>query len=530
MSSETTLSDASVTNAYDEVPYESLALVETYPDRLATIALLHGLEPAPVAEARVLELGCASGGNLIPMAMTLPGTRFVGVDLSQRQVDDGREAIKAIGLKNIELRAMSLEDVGADFGLFDYIICHGVYSWVPEPIQGRILEVCARNLAPNGVAYASYNTYPGWHVAGMIREMMVYRVRKLADPNAQVREARAFLDFLAQAVPDQQGLYARVVREEVEQLRPHADSYVLHEHLEEINQPIYFHQFMEKVEPTGLKHLGDARYWSTAVAQLPAVATRLDRLSADPIEREQYLDLLINRRFRRTLLCHADAPTTLKPSADVIARMRASAVVWPQTPVDARNNAPTDFVASDGSSRVTTGDPGFKAVLAILAESWPRSLPFETLWTLSCARRGQPGEPLTPENRARLTSQLLQGYAAHSVELHTLESPFAEQPSEKPLGHPYARRRAAEGALRLPNLRHCLVTPSDFDRLVLRQLDGKRDRAAIVSALVDAVSKGEFVIHQNGAPLKDPAVTGPILSRSLEPSLRRLAATLMLVH
>mgnify|MGYP000879259991 FL=1 len=145
-------------SAYDEVPYEDGCYPFMQPDHLATLAAIYGLPEPPLEGCRLLELGCARGGNLLPMALELPGSTFVGVDLSARQVDDARARASALGLGNVSFHAMSLADVGAEFGEFDYVVCHGVYSWVPEPVRGRILEVCSRSLSPVGLACVSYNT------------------------------------------------------------------------------------------------------------------------------------------------------------------------------------------------------------------------------------------------------------------------------------------------------------------------------------------------------------------------------------
>src|SRR5262249_13699905 len=155
---------------------------QTHPDRLATVATLFGMRPAAVDCCRVLELGCAAGGNLIPMAQALPGSSFLGIDLSARQVAEGAKVVAALGLTNVALRRQRILDVDESWGTFDYILCHGVSSWVPAPVQDRILHICSANLAPAGVAYVSYNTYPGWHLSGMIRDMMCYHARRYATP------------------------------------------------------------------------------------------------------------------------------------------------------------------------------------------------------------------------------------------------------------------------------------------------------------------------------------------------------------
>src|SRR5690606_15423820 len=90
----------SQTNAqsYDAVPYPGLAVTRSQPDFLETVARLRGLAPAPAANARVLELGCAAGQNLIPLAERYPQATFVGVDISQRQIQDARTLASELSL------------------------------------------------------------------------------------------------------------------------------------------------------------------------------------------------------------------------------------------------------------------------------------------------------------------------------------------------------------------------------------------------------------------------------------------------
>jgi SAM-dependent methyltransferase len=244
--------------SYDALPYPSGSYPETHPDRLATLGRLFGLRPAPVEECRVLELGCASGGNLIPMAATLPGSLFIGIDSSQRQIVAGRTIVRELGLDNITLDAMSLLDVPPDAGPFDYILCHGVYSWVPLAVQEGILCVCKQNLAPQGIAYVSYNTLPGWHIRLAVREMLLIHTRGQADPQARLAEGRKFLSFLAGAVPERFGAYRQALKEEEERLRQKADGYVLHDELEEENHPVYFHEFAQRAAAAGLQFLAEA--------------------------------------------------------------------------------------------------------------------------------------------------------------------------------------------------------------------------------------------------------------------------------
>ncbi|MFN0035513.1 MAG: methyltransferase domain-containing protein [Saprospiraceae bacterium] len=149
-------------SSYDQCAYPSYPYPQTHPDRLATIAALFGLNPPDVERCRVLELGCAGGGNLLPMAEQLPGSTFVGIDNSAKQIEQAVQATKALGLTNIDFRTLDLREIDDGFGEFDYIICHGLYTWVPKELQPKIIAICRRHLAANGVAFISYNTLPGW--------------------------------------------------------------------------------------------------------------------------------------------------------------------------------------------------------------------------------------------------------------------------------------------------------------------------------------------------------------------------------
>ena len=180
---------AAIGTSYDEVPYESHPYPQSHPDRLATIATLFGMKPAPIARCRVLELGCATGGNLIPLAASLPESEFVGIDGSTRQIADGQALIDTLKLGNVKLRCADFNEVG-DEGQFDYIIAHGVYSWIADDLQEKLLEICGKLLSPNGVAYVSYNSYPGWHMFDMARNAMLFRIRGMTEPEERAKTAR----------------------------------------------------------------------------------------------------------------------------------------------------------------------------------------------------------------------------------------------------------------------------------------------------------------------------------------------------
>lgn len=518
--------------SYDEVPYPSLSHSQCHPDRLATVATLLGMSPPPVERCRVLELGCASGGNLIPIAHGLPESESMGLDISARQIAEGQAAVEALGLKNIALKHLDILDVNADLGQFDYIIAHGVFSWVPRPMRDKIFDICKRNLAPDGVAYVSYNTYPGWHMLGIMREMMLYHTRSLTDPQQRAAQARALLDFLAESISAKDSaygsylnMYAKFLQGELKGARPRSDAFLIHDELEEVNEPFYFYQFAEQAAHHGLQYLGEAEFSTMLSSSFPPqVSETLRKMARSVVDLEQYMDFLRNRTFRQTLLCHQDVALTrqLKPE-----RLTTFHVASPAQAVASRPNVRSitveKFRASDDAT-LATDHPVTKAAMLYLAEIWPQAVPFDGLLSTAHSRLGLDATA-KQDDATVLAANLLTayGYSGKLVELHVYAPHFVLEVSERPVASPLSRFQA-QSSSRVTNLRHERVRLNEFDRYLLRHLDGSHDRAALIEALsAGPVAEGILVIQQDAEKARD------VLAGGVEKSLRWLARTALLV-
>jgi methyltransferase-like protein/2-polyprenyl-3-methyl-5-hydroxy-6-metoxy-1,4-benzoquinol methylase len=520
--------------SYDEVPYESYPFAQTHPDRLATVATLLGMSPPPVDHCRVLELGCASGGNLLPMAQNLPNSSFMGIDFSEREVAEGRKMAEALGLRNVELRRLNILSVNEGFGRFDYIICHGVYSWVASPVQDKILEICASNLSPNGVAYVSYNTYPGWHMRGMIRDMMSYHAQQFREPLVRVKQARNLLDFLAKSVAQENTPYSLLLKSELESLSQCRDSYLFHEHLEEVNDPIYFHQFAERALARGLRYLGDVDLHLMVPGNYPRnVENVLQMLSPDLIHMEQYMDFLRNRMFRQTLLCHkAFSPTYRLTPEQVTGFLVASPAKPMAAKPDLSSTAVEQFQGPDGFT-LSSSDPLVKAAMAYLAEAWPMPVPFGEVRARARARLlgvANPDPATTVEDTQHLGKCLLSFYTSSSrlVELHVHAPPLVKEISEYPIASPLARLQAVSGNT-VCNLRHELTVLSEFERQLLRLLDGRHNRASLQQELAQLVTQGVLRVEHRGEVVRESGKVLKLLGTALEEQLPKLAQNALLV-
>ncbi len=521
-----------IPNTYDEVPYIRVSFVQTHPDRLSTIAQLFGMTPPPIGTARVLELGCASGDNLVPMAYSLPDAKFVGVDLSRTQVDLGLAMVAALKLTNIELKQADILEIDPSWGRFDYIICHGIYSWVPEPVREKILDIFRDNLTENGVAYVSYNTYPGWHMRGLIREMMLFHAGQFDTAQAKIGQARALLDFLAQSAPTNTP-YGMTVRQELDALRGQPDAYIAHEHLEVINQPFYFHEVARAADRHGLQFLGEAEFSAMMVTNFtPQVQETLRKIAPDIIRMEQYMDFVRNRTFRQTLFVHKSAAVTRGIDAQKIRGWHLASNAAPASRAPSiAPGVPEKFSRKD--LNLTTNAPIVKAAFLALAAHWPATMSFEELVQAGVARMVAEGAPAPSAEdleglRMRLALDMFQAFSATMVELRTDPAVLCLEPGEKPLASPVARLQSDRHGP-VTNLRHEAVSLDPFSTQLLRLMDGTRDRDALVDALAFVVRQGGLEVKQAGQPVGDIATIKKILGEAVHENIPKLARLGLLV-
>ena len=215
------------------------------------------MQPADCADCRVLEIGGASGGNLLAMAAAFPRSQFLCIEPSVPQVEEGRRHAAALGLENLRFDAASVEKLGRK-AQFDYVICHGVMSWVPPNVQEAIFRALGTCLAPNGVAIVSYKALPGWHAYRPLREILLRHCASEREPRARVRLAREMLGLLEAGSQDGRSLWGPVLLAEIRRLLAVSDEFLLHDTLEAHNEAFYFSAFMEHARRHGLQYLADA--------------------------------------------------------------------------------------------------------------------------------------------------------------------------------------------------------------------------------------------------------------------------------
>ncbi|GAU81409.1 class I SAM-dependent methyltransferase [Bosea sp. BIWAKO-01] len=469
---------------YDDFPYLSLPIAYTYPATLGALATLHGLD-APAAEpARVLELGCASGGNLIPMAARFPCSRFVGIDLSSRQIADGRRRIAGLGLGNIELIEADLANTGSARGHFEYVICHGVFSWVPGHVQDAILRMIEASLADNGIAAVSYNVLPGWHLRSPVRDILCSQVGNRGTPRERVERARAVLETLRSATAGGFA-FGQIMRAEAARLLRMPGSYLLGEFLAEHNAPCSFGDFMERAGRHGLGFLCEADLDADARELLaPGMRGRIAELAVqEPMRAGALLDQYGGRPFRRSLLVKAGAARAIR--APTLADLRHLHVSMRLERMAPAAGGTASFKDARGR-RLGTRCAAVAQALFRLAEAWPGTLPVTEL------AAGGEGTKV-----ARVLMSLIQEGRA---ELSLLALSVGREDASRPVAWPLARAEAAFGLPSVTGLRHVAVHLTKMGRAITARLDGTMDRAALAQWLAGEIAADQGQFHETGEP------------------------------
>lgn len=458
-------------NSYDLVPYRTKPRRMTHPETYASLATLLGLSPPKVETCRVLEIGCGTGGNLIAMAWALPNATFLGIDPSGVQIDIAREEAARFGLKNCHFEAIGVGELKTQSGPFDYIVCHGVFAWVPPAVQDEILECCRTHLSPHGAAMISYNTYPGWHLRGISREAMNFFTEGETNPELKIAKARSYLKFLNDAMPDKNSTIARVFKEEKEILDNADDFYIFHEHLEETNAPCYFREFAKRAAAHGMQYLGDAgRHWQmTGLSE--ETQKILLHISKDVIDIEQHLDFLRNRAFRHTLLVRAEAPVNRDVSLPAGMLVRTACRTEPVgKPLQWRES--TTYESLEGVS-MTTESPLMNAILEALIDCFPTAMPVADLQAKVRAKFA--ALPEDREEAVRLVPNAVKQLSTGGfVTLHVWQAEFVTAVSAKPVAWPIARH-VAKSIRVVPTLTHQSINVSPLEGLLLAHCDGEHD-------------------------------------------------------
>ncbi len=521
-----------IAKAYDALPYQSKPFPQSTPEQLASMARMFKLDVPDIATARVLELGCAAGGNLIPLAVRYPKLKAVGIDISNVEIEQGKIQLVKLGIENCTLHCLDVAKSADKIdGQFDYIICHGVFSWVPEHVREAILKLIEDRMSPNGVAYISYNVYPGWKMREVIRDMMMFHAGGLTDPNQQLAQAKAILEY-TKGITGETSTYGKMLRDEAGIMSKVTDDYLMHEHLSHENKPMYFRDFIQLASSHKLSYLGEAQLGDMAPQRLgPDVFKTLSTLSAGNIlATEQYMDFFTNRVFRQTLLVHqaevGKVDRGIRP--EQFKDFWLTTNLRPDPKFDAANTQGVLSQYTDAGGRTLTVRGLVPHVMLLkLQEARPYPVSVDEL---VAACRALPALAETPEAalRGSVGTELLNLLLQNMLRLH-LEPLAPPKQTLKPQAWKLARVQAESGQNWVTNQLHQSVGLSIGHRAALILMNGQRDHAAIEAGLREQFKDGRLSAMRDNQRITDEAQLAELATVFLQQAIRELTQLAVLV-
>lgn len=442
---------------YDETAYPTAIFTQTHPDRMAAIARASGLNPPPIGNARVLEIGGGDGMNLIAFGVAHPDSRCVSFDLAGSAIARGRDWRDAVGAANVELMQLDILDAADRLdGEFDYIIAHGVYAWVPEPVRIATMALIGRKLSANGVAFVSYNAQPGGHLRQALRESLLFALAGVDGQDARHKAARAHLERLAAPGEGPENPFQMAMRDAAAKTLTKRWAVLAHDELGPCFHPQALHQVVAAARGNGLDFLGDADRERMTDAFLPDDIDGADDAGAMLVRHLQDRDYRDIRFFRQTLLVrtgqHQARRLDHRTFADLLASTRCVALGDDQFRIDANT--------------FEVRDPVLAAALVRMAAARPLRLPVAELVDSDDRRHA-----------------LFEMFDAGLIDLHTAQTPAARTIDDHPRASPLVRMMIDRGMGTVCTLDHRMLgVTEDGPRSLLQMLDGSRTIATLGKA------------------------------------------------
>lgn len=295
-----------------DVPYTSGFYRELTPSWLAFVALLGGQRPPDLSRPfRWAELGCGHGLTANCVAALHPNAEVWAFDFNPAHIEAARRLADAAGLTNVQFRETSFADLarGDDLPMFDFIVTHGVLSWVSAAARDDMRTIIDRHLLPGGLLYVSYNTPTGWDAMPPLQYLMRQMAKGMNRRSDQVFPT--ILDTLDRMVAGNAGFFRRnpEMAARLKRLRDTDPRYAAHEYLNENWQSLMFAEVADFLAGAKCEFVASATLPDNFdYASVPEAMRPLLREAPDQRMRETLRDFGAAQSFRRDVYRRGLAP------------------------------------------------------------------------------------------------------------------------------------------------------------------------------------------------------------------------------
>ncbi|MGF1458064.1 MAG: methyltransferase regulatory domain-containing protein [Leptolyngbyaceae cyanobacterium] len=285
---------------------------EISPEWLDYVALSRSVAP-PTGNWRYLELGCGQGFGLTLLAAINPDHDFLGIDFNPVHISHARNLAKSAGLNNIRFEEADFVELAqqwpADWGQFDYIAAHGIYSWLQADVCRAIVQVIEAASTAGALVYLSYNSLPAWFSSHPIQHLM--RLWQTTESLESVKAIETGIARLQELTELQAGMTKMLpgMKAMLEKVAKHDRAYLVQEYLHDNWHPRWFDQVAEELKPAKLTFVGTASLSDLYIRSfMPQKFKDVLQQYSDPVVQEVMIDTLTNQSFRRDVFSRGAAP------------------------------------------------------------------------------------------------------------------------------------------------------------------------------------------------------------------------------
>jgi methyltransferase-like protein/SAM-dependent methyltransferase len=479
--------------------FESLPSPERHISRLATIGTLFGLEVTNPESAKVLEIACGTGRNLIPQATQYPNAYFYGFDFDPKSIEKAVYFKELLKLTNINFEEKSIQAYNNFKDKFDYIICHGFFSWVPENLRATILKVCKNCLSDNGIVYISHNALPGWFERSKIQQLLIRDSSKKSQEE-QVADAKRMLN---NRLINQQ-YESEKQKIEIENCLKQSDAFIFHELLNPDTRAYHLSQISELTAKENLYYLGDSlpkrmrypRFEEIIQFELEGDKKRLRLYTR--IQKEQYIDQLYSLSFRGSIFCHKNLSNDCIDFSKLQNLYLSSPLLPKENQIDIFSDLPVTFFGPQESS-AEINKAFMKAFFLNFRQTWPNPVPFSELYSLAEKLSGQ------SMDINELCQELSVFFCFGLLEVSLKDLPnFAKDLKDNCLSK-FTKLEAQESSW-LTSRKHEFLPIDDFDRSLINLLDQETSIEELEEKILNLIKENKLSVQKNKDTVSDSEI------------------------
>jgi ubiquinone/menaquinone biosynthesis C-methylase UbiE len=297
-----------------DVPYPRSFVHQSSPPMLRLVAALNGQRPSSPAASDTgftyCDLGCGTADTLLTFAAANPRGRFHGVDFNPQQIATARVRAQKAELGNVELLECDFTALlEQDLPPLDFLVAHGIWTWVSAEKRAAILAFARRRLKSGGLFYVSYDALPAWAALEPLRRLMLEHTRHLE--GSTLERARAGYELMKRLADGEAGYFRAhpTARSMLSLMEKAGLPYVAHEYFHEHWEPMYVADVARSLGRSGLSYVGQVPlHLNLPELAFPPKLKEHARTLADRLDLEMLKDYALNEPFRADVYIHGDAP------------------------------------------------------------------------------------------------------------------------------------------------------------------------------------------------------------------------------